>query len=327
MFERLKNNWIADKDIVVLPTEEELAAAASVEEPVDIYPVQFTVEHATEIYNTLLQETLGTSRKMHMVSDIVHELQGGIASLKNEVEQLQGGFDNIVKETTHFEAVESDIDRSVEHAQRQVELLKTDSKNVQSNFSDMEETYAVLMRALDDIRKCTEGIIAVADQTSLLALNASIEAARAGEAGRGFAVVAEEVNKLSDGIKHLVDDVNASIGEVGKKSEEFNVSLENSKNALKESIKNMDQTQSIFAEIKDSASQNVQVRNGIEEAVENNKKRVGLVEAYLEMSAEGYDEIAQRIHEIDVDDSRKGELFEACDHLIGQIVPLVEDMK
>ncbi len=68
----------------------------------------------------------------------------------------------------------------------------------------------------DIVRVITE----VAQQTHLLAINATIEAARAGEAGRGFAVVAEEIRQLAENTSRSAERISKIVEEVGNTSHE-----------------------------------------------------------------------------------------------------------
>ena len=72
--------------------------------------------------------------------------------------------------------------------------------------------------SVQQIRSVTEYIISIADETNLLALNASIEAARAGEAGRGFAVVAIQIQKLAEesnsSVSRIEDNIQLLVGKI-----------------------------------------------------------------------------------------------------------------
>ena len=86
---------------------------------------------------------------------------------------------------------------------------------------------AALSKAAGRIGDVVKLITAIAEQTNLLALNATIEAARAGEAGRGFAVVASEV-------KALAAQTAKATGEIGSQIAEMQSATNESVTAIKE---------------------------------------------------------------------------------------------
>lgn len=76
------------------------------------------------------------------------------------------------------------------------------------------ERVQTLTGKVQDIGQVVKLITAIAEQTNLLALNATIEAARAGEAGKGFAVVASEVKSLAGQTAKATEEIIGQIGGV-----------------------------------------------------------------------------------------------------------------
>jgi methyl-accepting chemotaxis protein len=84
-------------------------------------------------------------------------------------------------------------------------------RQVQESNRIAEGRIGKLSRAAQEIGDVVKLITAIAEQTNLLALNATIEAARAGEAGRGFAVVASEVKSLASQTAKATDEISSHI--------------------------------------------------------------------------------------------------------------------
>lgn len=289
----------------------------------DKYPLDYALGSAYKVVDELAEDVFLTTQKMRYANDQLSGLQSDMVHLQDEMDALDEGFSDITMAADQFRDVETQIDQSVAEAQGQMDQLKRDSNAMQENFKNMTHTFDMLQSALDKIRNSLTGIGEVADQTDLLALNASIEAARAGEQGKGFAVVAEEVGKLAKMSQDMVEGIHASIVEVERQSNELNKFIQASDEAMLCNIKSMEKTGRYFDDVKRSVAGTAAVREAIEGAVDRNRASVGNVQDSLKATAGVYGDIIDRM---DIDDSKKGVLIEAFQNIIEQAIAMVKEL-
>ncbi len=123
----------------------------------------------------------------------------------------------------------------------------------QSMQSVSDRTNEVIAQS-EDIKNVIGIIRDIADQTNLLALNATIEAARAGEHGRGFAVVADEVRKLAERTQR-------SLGEIEANTNLLVQSINDMAESIKEQAEGVTQINDTISQLEGITQQNVKIAN------------------------------------------------------------------
>lgn len=130
----------------------------------------------------------------------------------------------------------SDLAEEMSHSFERISVqLKQSNELVESSVSkvNIANSKSVLLNdAAQKVRNVIGLITNIAENTQLLALNASIEAARAGEAGKGFGVVASEVKNLADETNRSTKEITEVINSMDLASIEITTSLDDIQTAV-----------------------------------------------------------------------------------------------
>lgn len=201
--------------------------------------------------NSLMKDTFEQVESQTMS---IKHMQNASLNLEDSIDNISSAMGNIRDNTHNIIEVSQNITNdmndsitAVNQSSKRIEVINNRVQNFKGKIGKIEEI-------VDLVKK-------VANQSNLLALNASIEAARAGEAGKGFAVVADQVRLLSSNTAESAEDIVKYVSELKENIDELALAMDETTVSLAEGNSKVEKS---IVSMQKMNNQMISIREGVD---------------------------------------------------------------
>ncbi|NEX21599.1 methyl-accepting chemotaxis protein [Thiorhodococcus mannitoliphagus] len=194
-----------------------------------------------EIQAAATQQAASSSEQASAVNELsasLNEMSQSAATLLSSAENVGSSVDGIA------DIVAGGNEKS-EAMMRSMDAIGTSTRQTAERIKSLSDR-------MDDINGAVTTISGVADQTTLLSLNASIEANKAGEMGKGFAVVAHEIRRLADRSIDSAGNINAMVRDIQRATESSALAMDKSSEEIRHGVVLVGESAGALVSINDS---------------------------------------------------------------------------
>jgi len=220
---------LADGDLTVQATVSEDITGAIADS------INFAIEALRELVLTIRDSSVlvdGAAKQTATAAE------GLARASERQSRQVASASESIGQVASSIEEVSGNAERASDVARHSVDVAHKGGEAVRRTIAGMntiretiQDTSKRIKRlgeSSQEIGNIVELINDIAEQTNILALNASIQASMAGEAGRGFAVVADEVQRLAERSANATRQIEVLVRTIQSDTNEAVVSMERS---------------------------------------------------------------------------------------------------
>ncbi|MBI9105405.1 MAG: hypothetical protein JEZ04_01595 [Spirochaetales bacterium] len=210
-------------------------------------------------------------RKIQNIHNSLETIVASFEEIRATSESTSTNTENIYSSMSEIIQTTSSVNSAIQKNVEEITHATEESQKLHGLFSSLEDKSS-------QVREMTREIDDVAQQTNILAINASIEAARAGSSGKGFNIIAKEIRSLSVQTQDFANTISGSINEFNSGLKQvrgsFNdliVLLENFQKDMLETSRDFDKSRKslensgyMLAEIKGGVSeQTIAITDGL----------------------------------------------------------------